>query len=111
VCRWPSLAVGARWFLWSNDVGLEVVDLSFFCDFLEGRWRILVQDNTGTSPGRRATATSALLRAAGLFIDSQSLVGDGVCLDLAMVEARCPFRRASRRHWSWAAAAGFGGCG
>jgi hypothetical protein len=70
---------------------LEVVDLSFFFDFVEGRQWILVQDNTGTSPHRRATATSALLRAAGLSVDSQSLVGDGICLELAMVEARCPF--------------------
>jgi hypothetical protein len=36
------LAAGARWFLWSNDVGSEVVDPSFFSDFVEGRRRILV---------------------------------------------------------------------
>jgi hypothetical protein len=61
-------------------------------------------------PGRRATTTYALLRAAGLFIDSQSLVGDGDLLDLAMMEARRFFRRVSRQHWNWTAAAGFGGC-
>jgi hypothetical protein len=55
----------------------------------------LVQDNTGISPSRYATATCALLRAAGLFIDSQNLVGDDVFLDLALVEARRPFRHAS----------------
>jgi hypothetical protein len=32
-----TLAVGARWFFWSEDVGLEVVDLSFFSDFVEER--------------------------------------------------------------------------
>jgi hypothetical protein len=53
-----------------EDVGLEVVDLPFFFDFVDGRWRILVQDNTGTSPGRRAMATCASLRALGMFIDS-----------------------------------------
>jgi hypothetical protein len=42
----------------------------------------------GTSPGRHATTTCASLRAAGLFIDSQSLVGDGAFSDLAMVEAQ-----------------------
>jgi hypothetical protein len=42
LCRWPSLAVGARWFLWNEDVGLEVVDLLFFSDFVDGRWKILV---------------------------------------------------------------------
>jgi hypothetical protein len=34
--------VGARWFLWNDDVGLEVVDLLFFSDFVDGRWKILV---------------------------------------------------------------------
>jgi hypothetical protein len=64
VCRWPSLAAGARWFLWSNDVGSEVVDLSFFSDFVEGRRRILVQDNTGTSLGRRATQVPCCVQLA-----------------------------------------------
>jgi hypothetical protein len=40
----------------------------------------LVEDSTGTSPGRRAPATCASLRAAGLFIDLQSLIGDGAFL-------------------------------
>jgi hypothetical protein len=93
VCHWPLLAAGARWFLWSKDVGPEVVDLSFFSDFVDWRRRVLVQDSTETSPGRRATTTCALLRAAGLFIDSQSLVGDGAFLNLAMVEARRFFWR------------------
>jgi hypothetical protein len=62
--QWPSLVAGVRWFLWSKDVGLEMVDLLFFSDFVDGRRRILVQDSTGTSPDRRATTTCALLRAA-----------------------------------------------
>jgi hypothetical protein len=40
-------------------------------------------------------STCALLLVAGLFIDSQSLVGDGVSFDLAMVEARRLFQRLS----------------
>jgi hypothetical protein len=31
-----------RRFLWSEDVGSEVVDLPFFSDFVDGRWLILV---------------------------------------------------------------------
>jgi hypothetical protein len=31
------LAAGARWFFWRKDVGLEVVDLSFFSNFVDGR--------------------------------------------------------------------------
>jgi hypothetical protein len=94
VCRWRSwlsttaLAAGARWFFWSKDVGLEVVDLSFFYDFIDGRRQILVQDSTWMFPGRRATMTYVSLRVAGLFIDSQSLFGDGAFSDLAMVEAQ-----------------------
>jgi hypothetical protein len=83
--------------------------LSFFSDLIDGRRQILVQDSTRTSPGRRAIATCVLLRAARLFIDSQSLVGDGAFSNLAMVEARRLFRRSSRRCWSWATAAR-GGC-
>jgi hypothetical protein len=71
---------------------------------------MLVQDSTGTFPGRRATTTCASLLAVGLFIDSQSLVRDGAFLNLAMVEARHHFLRPSRRRWNWAAAAGYGGC-
>jgi hypothetical protein len=26
----------ARWFFWSKDVGSEMVDLSFFSDFIDG---------------------------------------------------------------------------
>jgi hypothetical protein len=55
-------------------------------------------------------AECASLLAASLFIDSQSLVGDGALLDLARVDARRLFQRASRRRWSLAAAAGFGEC-
>jgi hypothetical protein len=36
----------------------------------------LVQDSMRTFPGRRTTATRASLRAAGPFIDSQSLFGN-----------------------------------
>jgi hypothetical protein len=43
-----TLAVGTRWFLWSEDVGTEVVNLPIFFDFVDGRWRIFVQDSTGT---------------------------------------------------------------
>ena len=50
------------------------------------------------------------LFVVGLFIDSQSLVGDGAFVNLAMVEVWHLFRRASRRYWTWAAAAGFGVC-
>jgi hypothetical protein len=84
--------------------------MSFFSDFVDGRRQFLVQDSTRTSPSRRAITTCASLRAASLFIDSQSLVGNGALLDSEMVEARCFFRRVSRRRQSWTAAAGFGGC-
>jgi hypothetical protein len=40
-----------------------------------------------------------------MFIDSQSLIGDGASLDLAMVEARRLFQCVSRRHWNLAASA------
>jgi hypothetical protein len=86
--------------LWSEDVGLMVVDLSSFPDFVDGMRRFLVQGSTGTLPGRRATGTCASLQAAGLFIDSQSLVGDGASSDLAMVEAQRLFQRSCRRRWS-----------
>ena len=83
-----------------------VVDLSFFLVLVDAMRQIWVQGSTGTSLDRRATATCALLLAAGLFIDSQSLVGDGASLDLAMVEAWRLFWRC----WIWAAAAGFSVC-
>jgi hypothetical protein len=72
-----------RWFFWSKEVGPEVVDLSFFSDFVDGRLQILVQDSTGMFLGRRATSICVSLHAAGLFIDSQSLFGDGAFSDLA----------------------------
>jgi hypothetical protein len=72
--RWPSLAAGARWFLWIKDVGSEVVDLLFFSDFVDERRRILVQDSTETSPGRRATATCASLRAAACSLNHKALL-------------------------------------
>jgi hypothetical protein len=53
------------------------VDLSLFLDFLDRMRRIEVQGSTGTSPSQRATMTYASLLAMGLFINSQSLVGDG----------------------------------
>jgi hypothetical protein len=86
----------------------EVVDLLYFSDFVDGRRQFLVQDITGISFGRRAIASCVLLRTAGLFIDSQILIGDGALLDLAMMEARRSFQRASRRCWSWTVTAGFG---
>jgi hypothetical protein len=60
--------------LWSEDVGPEVVDLSSFPDFVDVMRRFLVQDSTGTFPGRRATTTYASLLAVGLFIDPQTLL-------------------------------------
>jgi hypothetical protein len=72
----------------SKEVGSEVVDLSIFPDFVDMMPWILVQDGIGIFPGRRATTTCALLLAAGLFIDSQSLVGENGSLDLAMMKAR-----------------------
>jgi hypothetical protein len=45
-----------------------------------------------------------------LFIDSQSLVGDGALSNLGMVEARRLSRRSYQGRWSWAAAALYGGC-
>jgi hypothetical protein len=50
VCHRPTLAAGARWFPWREDVSPEVVDLPFFSDFVDGRRWVLVQDSTGTSP-------------------------------------------------------------
>jgi hypothetical protein len=88
----------------------EVVDLSLFPNFVGGMQWFLVQCSTGTFPGRRATSTCALLHAAGMFIDSQSLVGDGASLDLAMVEAHPLFQRSFWRCWSLAAAGSFGEC-
>jgi hypothetical protein len=42
VCHWLSQASRERWFLWSEDVGPEVVDLPFFSDFINGRRQFLV---------------------------------------------------------------------
>ena len=103
VCCWSSwlsttaLVAGARWFFWSEDLGPEVVDLPFFSDFVDGRQQILVQDSTGTSP---VDVPQRHVPAAGLFIDSQSLVGDDAFSDLAMMEARHIFRHSSRRRLS-----------
>jgi hypothetical protein len=83
-----ALGAEARWILWSEDVDLEVIDLSFFLDFIDGIRRILVQDSTGMFSDRRVTTTYASLLAAGLL---QSLVGDGASLDLAMVKVRFLF--------------------
>jgi hypothetical protein len=83
---------GARWMLWSKDAS-------------PGWWICVIPQLR-----RRATATCALLLAAGLFMDSQSLVGDGALLNLEMVEARRFSQHASRRRWSLAAAADFGEC-
>jgi hypothetical protein len=101
--RWSSslctaaLGAGARWMLWSENVGPEMVDLSLFPDFVnEMRW-ILVQSNTGTSPGRRAISICVLLLAACPLIDSRRLVSDGASLDLTMVDAWHIFQQASRR--------------
>jgi hypothetical protein len=50
VCRRPTLAAGARWFLSNEDVGSEVVNMLFFSDFIDWRQWALVQDSTETSP-------------------------------------------------------------
>ena len=71
---------------------------------------MLLQDNTCMFSHRRATTTCASMRAAVLFIDAKRLVGDDTFSDLVMVEARHLFRRSSWRHWSWPAAARYGGC-
>jgi hypothetical protein len=55
----------------------------------------LVQDSMGTFLGRHATVICVLLRTTGMFIYSQSLIDNDICLDLAMVEARRYFRLAS----------------
>jgi hypothetical protein len=68
VCRWPLPAAEARWFLWSEDVGPEVVDLSFFSDFVDGRRWILVQDNTGTSLGRHAILWYCVCNVVAIFL-------------------------------------------
>jgi hypothetical protein len=65
----------------------------------------LVQDSTGTSPDRRAIATCASLRAAGLFIDSQSRFGNDAFSNLAMVKVWCLLQCSSWQRWRWAAAA------
>jgi hypothetical protein len=95
---------------WSEEFGPKVEDLALFPDFVDGMQWIWIQDSTGTSPGRRATATCASLFAACLFIDLQSLFGDGAFLDLPIVEARRLFQHAPWRRRRLAAAAGFGEC-
>jgi hypothetical protein len=62
------------------------VNLLLFPDFVNG-----MQSLSKTTRGRRRStivATWVLLLAAVLYIDSQSLVGDGASLHLIMVEAR-----------------------
>jgi hypothetical protein len=44
----------------------------------------------------------------GMFIDSQSLVGDGASLDLAIAQAWHLFQHLFRQCWGVAAAASFG---
>jgi hypothetical protein len=99
-----TLGAGARWMLRSEDVGSEVVDLSFLLDFVDGMQWIQVQDSTGTFHSRCATSTYASLLAAGLFIDSQSLVSDGASSDLTIVESWHLFKHCLGRHWILAAA-------
>jgi hypothetical protein len=64
----------------------------------------------GDVPRSTCHSDMCLVACSRLFIDSQSLVGDGAFLDLAMVEARRLFRCMPWQRWSWAAADGFGGC-
>ncbi|KAK1615382.1 hypothetical protein QYE76_020899 [Lolium multiflorum] len=70
---------GARWFFWSEDDGPEVVVMSFFFDFIDGRRRILVQDSTGTSLGRRATTCASLLACSSTHKASLAMVLFGSC--------------------------------
>jgi hypothetical protein len=64
-----------------------VVDTSFFSDFVDvRRWIDLGLRKHGDVPGRRVTSICVLLGAVGIFIESQSLVDDGVFLNLAMVD-------------------------
>jgi hypothetical protein len=41
VYRWLSLAIEARWFLWSKDVGPVVVEPSLFSNYIDGRRQFL----------------------------------------------------------------------
>jgi hypothetical protein len=90
-----ALRAKVRWMLLREDVGIEMVDLSLFLDFVDEMWWILVQGGTGMAADQCAT-TCALMLAACLFIDSEILIGNGASLDLAMVETRCLFQHASR---------------
>jgi hypothetical protein len=65
-----ALGVGARWMLWSENVGPEVMDLSSFLYFVGGMQRFLVQDNTvlcfaacsrGCSSAHKASLAMVLL--------------------------------------------------
>jgi hypothetical protein len=75
-----------------------------------GSWSKIAREH----PGRHATSTCAPLRAAGLFIDSQSFVGDDIPLDLVMVEPQRLFQRRLggvgfwRRPLAWASAGNLG---
>jgi hypothetical protein len=99
----------------------EVVSLELGCWYEGGGYAVLLRlhrwEAADLGPRQHGyvlrstcTTTCALLRAACMFIDSQSLIVNGALLDLSMVEARYFFWHASRRHWTWATAVGFDGC-
>jgi hypothetical protein len=80
VCCWLPLAAKARCFLWSEDVSPEVVDLSFFPDFVDGRAAVLGARQHGDIPRSMCHNDMSLAACSGP-------VGDGALLDLATVEA------------------------
>ena len=68
--------------LWCDDGGSDVLP-----PFIGGKQWIRVCASMGMFPGRHVIATSALLRAMGLFIGFESQFGDDAPLDFDMLEA------------------------
>jgi hypothetical protein len=100
-----ALGIGARWMLWSKDASRRWWICRYFSASSMGCGGSWCKIARRCPP--RAIATCVSLLAASLLIDSQSFIGDDVLLDLAGVEARRLFQRASRWRWSLAATAGF----
>jgi hypothetical protein len=95
------LVAGSRWFFWSEDA--DPGDGGFVVLLRLHRWEAtnLGPRQHETFPGQHAIAAGASLHAAGLFIDSHSLFGNGAFSYLAMVEAPRLLQRSSWRRWSW----------
>ena len=117
VCRWLSVTALTAGRGGSSERGCWFGGCGSTVLLRLRRWEATDLDprRHGDVPGRRGTEACASLRAAGLFIDSQSHVldenpVDDAFSDLALVEARRLFRRSSWRLWSWAVAARYGGC-